>query len=308
VLIQPARNEYRTWTLDSRRWSVVRPRAGDIVIATAPKCGTTWMQQIVASLVFQDTTPRAVTGVSPWVDARFRDDEATLAGALEAQTHRRFLKTHLPFDGVPLYDEVRYIHVARDGRDAALSAHNHFTGFSQAALAMFDRIGVADPKIARPYPRPPADPRAFFRFWLEGSIPPTFFDLENTYWAERRRPNLLLVHFNDLKADLDAEMRRIASFLDIAIDERVWPSLVKAATFEAMHAARDHLMPQINMLLEGGTTRFFNKGETGRWKDVFSEGDLRLYEEKVRQEFTPGLAAWIEGGRRETGDPRRAEA
>lgn len=308
MLIRPARNEYRTWTLDSRRWSVFRPRADDIVIATAPKCGTTWMQQIVASLVFQDATPRAMTAVSPWVDARFRDDEATLARALEAQTHRRFLKTHLPFDGVPLHDDVRYIHVARDGRDAALSAHNHFSSFSPATLAMFDEIGRADPKVGRPYPRPPADPGLFFRGWLEGAIPPAFFELENTYWAERHRPNVLLVHFNDLKTDLDAEMRRIAAFLDIAVDPRVWPSLVQAATFEAMQSAGDRLMPQLNTLLEGGTARFFNKGETGRWKDVFTEDDLRFYAEKVRRAFTPGLAAWIEAGRLGAGDPRRAEA
>ena len=112
----------------------------------------------------------------------------------------------------------------------------------------------------------------------------------------------------NLKADLDGGVRRLATFLDIAVDERVWPSLVQAATFESMRTSRDTLMPQVNALLEGGTARFFNKGETGRWKDVLTADDLCLYEAKVRQEFTPGLAAWIEGGRLRTGDPRYAAA
>jgi len=41
MLIQPALREYRTWSIDSRRWEHYRPRPGDIVIATYPKCGTT---------------------------------------------------------------------------------------------------------------------------------------------------------------------------------------------------------------------------------------------------------------------------
>ena len=48
---------------------------------------------------------------------------------------------------MPLYDEIRYIHVARDGRDAALSMHNHATGFSEDQLQEFDRIGLNDPTI-----------------------------------------------------------------------------------------------------------------------------------------------------------------
>ena len=43
----------------------------------------------------------------------------------ESQTHRRFLKSHLPFSALPHYETVKYIHVARDGRDAAMSFFNH---------------------------------------------------------------------------------------------------------------------------------------------------------------------------------------
>lgn len=42
---------------------------------------------------------------------------------IEAQTHRRFLKSHLPMDALPIYDEVRYIHVARDASCSWKRAH-----------------------------------------------------------------------------------------------------------------------------------------------------------------------------------------
>jgi len=127
--------------------------AADIVIATAPKCGTTWTQQICSLLVFQSAEPREIQTISPWIDFRLPKIEAVMA-AIEAQSHRRFLKAHLPFDAMPIYDEVRYIHVARDGRDAFMSWHNHTSHYSQAAIDNQSAAGQADETIARPLPRP----------------------------------------------------------------------------------------------------------------------------------------------------------
>ena len=313
MLVRSATREYRTWSIDSRRWAQFEPRPDDIVIATPPKCGTTWTQQIVASLIFQDPTPRPLPRVSPWIDQRFRSSTEETYALLDAQTHRRFIKTHLPIDGLPLFDEVRYIHVARDGRDVALSSHNHFSNNSPASLANFDRIGLEDPAVGRAYPRLPKDPAEFFRLWITTSAAPgqsdgwpatSFFDFVAGYWAQRRRPNLLLVHYADLGADLEGEMRRIAKFLDIEIDEPLWPSLVGAARFETMKAAGQELMPHVSAMLDGGADRFFNKGTSGRWRGVLSEADLALYDAKVREKFSPSLAAWVEGGRAVTGDPR----
>ena len=315
MLIRPALREYQTWALDSRRWGPYVPRPDDVIIATAAKCGTTWTQQIVASLVFQDALPRPIPIVSPWVDSRFRESVAETHARLGAQTHRRFLKSHLPIDGLPFYGDVRYIHTARDGRDALMSMHNHYTGFARAQLETFDRIGLEDPTIGKPYPRLPANPAEYFRLWLstpavsgqsDGLPGPSFFELEAGYWAERHRPNVLLVHYNDLKFDLNSEMRRIAAFLEIAVDEAVWPSLVAAATFESMQAVGDELMPETKAMFAEGTQRFFHKGVSGRWRHVLTEGDLALYDAKVREKLSPGLAAWLERGRIRVGEPREA--
>lgn len=313
--IRPALREYRTWTLDSRYWDGYAPRSDDIIIATAPKCGTTWTQQIVSSLVFRDAQVRPLPAVSPWVEARFRFTANEVRDMLEATQHRRFLKTHLPIDGLPFYDQVKYIHVARDGRDAALSMHNHFSGLSEEQVARFDVIGRADPVIGRPYERPPPEVSRYFRQWIatkpvrgavEGPPSPFFFDMEAGYWAERKRPNVLLSHYADLSSDLEGEMRRIASFLEIEVDDDVWPSLVHAASFEAMQAAGDELMPQTRGMFAEGSKRFFNKGVNGLWRGVLTDDDLALYEARVGECLSSGLAAWLQGGRRHAGDPRAA--
>jgi aryl sulfotransferase len=310
-LIRPALYEYRTWAADSRRWDPYRPRPGDIIIATYPKSGTTWMQQIVSSLVFQDATSRSLDNLSPWIDARHLGrSEAEIYQVLEAQTHRRFPKTHLPVDALPLFDDVRYIHVARDGRDAVISMHDYFSGFTNAQLENLDRIGLADPAIAAPFPRVPADPAVYFRRWVSSTADAvthrSFFDFEVGYWAERRRSNFLLVHYNDLLGDLESEMRRIARFLAIEVKETVWPSLVRAATFAEMQAAGDVLTPTLVNRFVGGTRRMFNKGTNRRWDGILTDDDLALYDARLREKFSPGLAQWIAGGRGAAGDPRAA--
>jgi len=105
---------------DSARWSGFPFRAGDIVISTRSKSGTTWMQTICALLVFRTTTlPAPIAELSPWLDFLVTPLEEVLA-RLEAQTHRRFIKTHTPLDGLPLDPRVTYIVVARHPLDAAV--------------------------------------------------------------------------------------------------------------------------------------------------------------------------------------------
>ncbi|MBI3675741.1 MAG: sulfotransferase domain-containing protein [Proteobacteria bacterium] len=315
MLVQAPKQEVRSWTTDSRRWSHYKPRPGDVVIATPAKCGTTWMQQIVSLLIFQTPEPRSLQGLSPWIDHRFAPIEKVIDD-IEAQTHRRFLKAHLGFDQLPIYDEVRYIHVARDGRDAFMSWHNHMSNYTAQSLATMDLMGEQDETIARPLPRAPADLREFFQTWMtqgEGArladdMPAArFFEIERSWWKERTRPNLLLVHYNDLKADLASEMQRIAAFLDIAVDEETWPCLVEAASFEAMKRAGATLMPRAVMAWDKGADRFLNKGTNERWRDVLSAEDVARYEARVARELSPGLAGWLERGRIAAGDPHRAQ-
>ena len=309
-LLRPASREYHHWTLNSSRWAAYRPRADDIVICNFPKSGTTWTQRLVSMLVFGSPEPRSIHDVSLWPEAPMRGPVEAIVAAMEAQEHRRFIKAHVPFDGLPIYEGVKYIHVARDGRDAFMSWHNHQTGYTPEFLAVLDRVGLDNPAIGRPHPRVPADPHEFFQAWIahtRDSPGPEYFNFEASWWTARRLPNVLLVHYNDLKADLDAEMRRMADFLGITIPDDLWPTLVAAGGFEAMKRDGKRLLPTIGHLFQGGSDRFLHKGTNERWRGVLTDDDLALYDAKVVERFTPGLASWLKGGKREAGDPRDAQ-
>ena len=304
MLDQEIRRKVRSRVFDSERWQGYTPRSDDIIIATYSKCGTTWMQRIVSMLVFASAEPKKIWDLSPWPDMRlFGPIEATLAAA-EAQTHRRFFKTHMPYDALPRHDGVKIIHVGRDGRDAALSLHNHLSNFTPETLAQLDEISVKDPKFGDPYPRAAEDPADFFHSWIsdevndgQGDRGASFFEVEKSYWAARHDLNLLLVHYADLKQDRESEMKRVAEFLDIEIPNALWPSLIEAASFETMRRQGSELIPALQMLWGNqGSNLFFNKGMNRRWEGVFKSEDLALYDAKVRTSFTPELAHWIAHG------------
>jgi aryl sulfotransferase len=308
---------------DSGRWNRFEPRDGDIVIATFAKCGTTWTQRIVDLLVFQSPDVRAFGEISPWLDSTIfnplEDDLATL----RAQVHRRYIKSHLPFDALPLWDTVKYIHVGRDGRDQRLSWQNHEQGFTPQigariaaqAMALAAQHGQA---LSGPPPRPPEDPGEYLRAWfdqLEAQLDAPggpdmlgmgFFEFEATYWRERHRPNLLFVHYNDLKEDLAGEIERIADFLGIVTPKDLLPSLVEAARFETMKKDGDALFPKLKEAFDRGADRFLNKGQSGRWRAYLNADDIARYEAIAKRAATPGLAHWLEGGRRLAGDPASA--
>ena len=77
----------------------------------------------------------------PWLDLRMAPLEEVRA-KLDAQTHRRCIKTHLPLDGVPFFDEIKYVVVGRDGRDVFMSLVNHYGGHTPQAIAMMNSVAT----------------------------------------------------------------------------------------------------------------------------------------------------------------------
>ena len=310
-LVRAASRHVRSRYFDSAGWDEFQQRRDDIIISTYPKCGTTWTQRIVGMLVFQSADPFPVQDSSPWPDFLLVPLDVTFQQAA-AQAHRRFIKSHLPYDALPVRAGVKFIHVARDGRDAAMSFFNHKLNYTAEVLEQMDQLSLNSAKFGDRNPDILTDPAQHFHVWVEGyedhlgDPGASFFHLEKSFWEARHEPDVLLVHFNDLKADLDGEMRRIADFLDIRVPEEQWPGLVQAAGFDSMKQSADQLMPTAGNIWKGGGKTFLHKGTNGRWRDVYARDDLDAYEAKVAREFSPSLADWVAHGRLKTGDPRES--
>ena len=296
---------YRTWLIDSDRWRSFRPRSGDVVVATYPKSGTTWMQRILSLLIFRSGQPVALDSLFPWLEVNRRPIEDVVAG-LEAQEHRRSVKTHVPFDAIPMLDSVKFIHVARDGRDVALSYHDHCMAYRPEALARMDAVGLADPSLGKPYPRVDPSAAAYFHNWLtvgaidgqpDGTPYLSYFAYEKSFFDSRSNPQLLFVHYNDLRVDLVSEMRRIVDFMGVDIPSHEIAALAGFATFDSMSRDAAKLVPEYARNFGGSTLPFINKGGAGRWRGIFQAADLALFEKKLRAAVPEPYADWLLAGR-----------
>jgi aryl sulfotransferase len=195
---------------DSTMWNGFRFRDGDIVIGTYAKSGTTWTQQIVGQLVFNGAEHVNVPELSPWVDLRVPPREVKLP-AIEAQTHRRFLKTHLPVDALVFSPRAKYIYIGRDARDVVWSMYNHH---ANANAAWYQALNDSPGRVGPPIEPPPASIQQYFHDWLDRDGHPfwPFWENVRSWWEVRDLPNVLLLHFSELKADLSGQIRRIADF------------------------------------------------------------------------------------------------
>ncbi len=203
---QVPRTRYRSITADSARWDGFAFRPGDVVISTPPKCGTTWMQMLCALLIFDGPAfPAPLDEVSPWLEMCIRP-LAEVTAALAAQTHRRFIKTHTPLDGLPLHADVTYVVVGRDPRDVMISFEHHARQSGLRALPGAARRGRRQrgPRRVAGAPRPVRGPgRAVpeLRRRRDARRPPTLASVLHhldTGWQRRHEPNVALFHYADL--------------------------------------------------------------------------------------------------------------
>ena len=287
-------HEMHNHHIDSTIWNDFAFRDDDIIIATYGKSGTTWLQQIVAQLVFQGAEESPMPEISPWVDMRLPPREVKLP-AIEAQTHRRFLKTHLPVDALVFSPRAKYIYIMRDGRDVMWSMYNHT---ARATDFFYQMINDSPGRVGPPLDRPPASTRQYFLEWLDGNGFPwwPFWEHVRSWYAIRELPNVLLLHYTQLKDDLPGQMRRIADFLDIEVPEDRWPMLVEHCEFTYMKAHAANYTPLGGLPWEGGAETFIHKGTNGRWRDELTAEDNARYEATARRELGEDLARWLATG------------
>lgn len=275
-------------------WNDFRFRDDDIVISTYGKAGTTWTQQIVGQLIFNGAEDVPVNELSPWLDLRVPPPEIKLP-LVEAQTHRRFVKTHLPVDALVYSPKAKYIYIGRDGRDVLWSMYNHHANANDAFYeAMNETPGLVGEKLERVT----SDVRTYFNTWIQRDGYPfwSFWENVSSWWAIRHLPNIHFMHFEAMKRDMEGEIRRLAAFLDIEIDEARWPAIVEHCSFDYMKKHADKSAPLGGALWEGGASTFINKGTNGRWRDVLSAEECASYEALARDKLGEECARWLMTG------------
>jgi hypothetical protein len=248
-----------------------QPRPDDVIIATYPKCGTTWMQQIVHGLrTGGDMGFEEITEVTPWIEVA-----GDLGWDLDADQRAkpRAFKSHQDGDSVPA--GCRYIVVLRDPRDALVSFYHFMDGwFLEPGAVSLDE---------------------FTRDMIEqGSRSGQYWTHLVSWWRRRHESQVLLSTFEDMKRHLEGEVRRVAAFLDI---DHPWPIDIAArqASFDFMkaHEAQfdDHLTAEARNaacgLPEDARSTKVRAGRVGEARQAFSPETAALLDASWREVVEP---------------------
>lgn len=276
---------------DSRRWDMLNIRPDDVFVVTPPKCGTTWMQTIVALLISGDPgIETELTVKMPWIDIRVRE-MSEVANRLDAQTGRRSMKSHTPMDGVRVDDAAHYLCVFRHPLDAHFSFRKHLINLPMPFFGMW-------------YPE--NDPNGVtFRRFLDGG--PEGFDTDamplahivRHYQAAKAlsdRPNVTMFHYADMTRDLPGTFAKLADLLGISHPPHVMEQLVKAATFDNMKANAERFAPAGGKGVMKSDADFFHSGSSGKWIGKLTDEELANYEAAINAHLTPQDRAWLEYG------------
>ncbi|MEM7114712.1 MAG: sulfotransferase domain-containing protein [Chloroflexota bacterium] len=200
----------------AKRGLAFKPKRSDVIISPYAKSGTTWTQHIVHGLRTRGSMDfDEITAVTPWIEIAY-DVGWDLEAAQVAEP--RVYKSHLSWHDVP--KGARYIVPVRHYHDAFLSYYRFFEGW----FIEPDSITL-EAFLQWYWPPDKMDKRGYWHHL-------------SSWWEQRHNPNVLLLSYEDMKADLPGTVEKIAHFIGIPLDDELLDIVVRQSSREFMLAHR----------------------------------------------------------------------
>ncbi len=256
-------------------------RPTDVLITTAAKAGTTWMQQILHQLrTGGDDQFQSIDDVVPWLELP-RDGRhwREVLADYEMLTSPRLFKTHCTYEQTPGTDTARIILTSRDPRDCCISFYHHKINMTDAAKA---RMGITDPENFD----------EFLDGWLSFA---SWYRNVNSWWPHRNNDNVLWLRYEDLKTDFDTAIDQILNFLDWKITDTQREKVLELTSFQWMKNNDQRFSRQ-------GTSgesafkpgKFIRKGQVGDGKATLTAEQEKRILDKARESLTPECLAFFD--------------
>jgi len=198
-------------------------RDGDIVVSVPLKSGTTWTMNIVHQLrTGGDGTFSDIYWEVPWLELVEYPGQ-NLKELLSRWEHfphyiRRAFKAHASPPWLPFHNHVKYVVVTRNGFDS-LASMIPFAASLPDFMNMFGVDFTAQHALGMWANENPYSGVTFLKNW----------------WPHRHAPNVFMLHYTDLKANLPALLRSLAKFLEIEVPESRWAAIEEYTSFAWMH-------------------------------------------------------------------------
>ncbi len=235
--------------------------------------------------------------LSVWPDLRSVPVEEMVSLA-ESLPGRRSLKAHLPATALPWSDDVSYVAVFRNPADTVVSWANHRAAMFPDRVAALNEVGAQDGLTPL---REDFDGHDYHYLLAEWSLYWNSFDFLATWWPRRHADNVLLLHYADLYADLEAGMRRLAEFLHLDVPDECWPQVVDRCGLDEMRETARIEAPGLNVSFQKGADSFFYKGGNGRGAALLPVEILHQLDDYGREMVSSGdlsgdALVWLNDG------------
>lgn len=245
----------------------LQTRVGDICYTSYPKSGSTWLAYILVLIVGNGEIPSDPTLRSGlhWVESSWTYPRSMIE--LDALPSPRIFKSHMPYQmalgGDPVENPCKYIYIARNPKDVAVSYYFFERGKSWAGYYS-------------------GSWEHWLKMFMEGKVQRgDWFDHVLSWWNHRNAKNILFLKYEDLRRNLDRELRKIARYLDHPLDDATVHRIEERTLFNNM---KQNDFSNMHEILE--FHGFFRKGEIGSWKEQFtvaqSEHFDKLYNKRTR--------------------------
>jgi len=288
---------------DSKAWGkdnfhkFIQP--GDIILSTMAKSGSLWLQQIVHLIKNNGTDDyeyiHDTMGVLDFLYYPGQHIEERIATEIQKRRPGAPMSwfTHEPTHHYGLnprsHPEIKYIVTARNGKEVMKS----FYPFVNSVTQVFkDRWGGFAPPISKE--------QVVERFALNT---PFFLGHIKSWWQYRHEPNVLMLHYTNLKSAPEQEIYKIAKFLNITVSDYEMKRILEKSSFEYMKRNRNRFSLVLGkdgdkyLAFEEGI--HINSGKADGGEDFFTPVMEEMWEQAKAKHWNgadPEMVSWVQIG------------
>nr|XP_028559454.1 sulfotransferase 1 family member D1-like isoform X1 [Podarcis muralis] len=264
------------WSI-AEAWSQVenfQAKKDDLLIATYPKSGTTWVSEIL-DMIYNDADVEkckrdAIFNRVPFMELIIPDIINGVEQLAEIPSPR-LVKTHLPVQLVPesfWENGCKMIYVARNAKDVAVSYYHFY-------------------KMAKMHPEPGTWDEFLGKFVAGEVAFGSWYDHVKGWWEQKTtHPNILYLFYEDMKEDPKREVQKVIRFLGKEVSEEVVNKILHHTSFKEMQknpTSNYTMMPGDQM--DHSVSPFMRKGIAGDWKNQFTVAQNERFDEDYAEKM-----------------------